>query len=148
MAVAIGAVVLASLDSVVQLGVRAHTWGRSTNELTYQGQTALERIAATARSTAPQPISTPPANTSGSWFAPVMYCVNGARQLIETVVTDGACTGTTVIAAFVTAFSVQQPADAGPVDSPVAMLSLTLSDDGSGRTVTLAAGVRVGGGTL
>lgn len=147
-AVAIGALVLASLNSVVALGVQAQALGRSANDLAYQGRFALERMTAKARGATPQPLSTPAANTSGSWFAPTMYCLNGSQQLIETATADSGCTGTTVIASKVGGFSAQQPASPGPVDEPVAVLGLTLTDAASGRTVTLSTSVRLGGGTL
>jgi len=147
-AMAIGALVLASLNSVVALGLKAQAEGRIANDLAYQGQFALDRMVAKARSATPQPLSTPAANTTGSWFTPTMYCLNASQQLIETATTDVGCTGTTVIASKVTGFSAQQPASPGPVDDPVALLGLTLSDAGSGRTVTLSTSVRLGGGTL
>ena len=155
-AVAIGAIILAALNSVVKLALDAQTAGRGANELTYQGRFALERMAAKARTVAPKLLSTPAAGTTGNWFAPagcvgavcVMYCLNAGNQLIETTTADIGCTGTTVIANKVTAFSAQPPADAGPVDDPVATLSLTLTDTVSNNTVTLATSVRLGGGTL
>ena len=147
-AMAIGALVLASLNSVVALGLKAQAEGRIANDLAYQGQFALDRMVAKARSATPQALSTPAANTTGSWFTPTMYCLNASQQLIETATTDVGCTGTTVIASKVTGFSAQQPASPGPVDDPVALLGLTLSDAGSGRTVTLSTSVRLGGGTL
>ncbi len=147
-ATAIAAFVLASLHSVVSLGMQAQASGRSANELAYQGRFALERMAAKARGTAPQPLSTPAANTSGNWFAPTMYCVNAGQQLIETTTADVGCAGTRAVAGNVSGFSAQQPASAGPVDDPVALLALTLTDAANGRTVTLSTSVRLGGGTL
>ncbi len=147
MAIALGAIVLAGLDSVVSLGLQSQAAARSTNELGYQGRFALERITAKARTMTPQALAAPAVNTTGNWFAPAMYCLNATRQLIETTTADSGCTGTNVIAANVTAFSAQQPASAGPVDRPLAILSLTLAD-ASGQTIALAASVRLGGGTL
>ena len=155
-AVLIGAIILAALNSLVELGLSAQSAGRGANELAYQGQFALARMTAQARSVAPKLLGTPAANTTGDWFAPsgcagaacVMYCRNtSSNNLIETTTADTGCTGTTVIASEVTAFSAQVPAGAGPVDDPVARLSLTLSDAASKSSVTLATSVRLGGGT-
>ncbi len=147
-AVAIGALILASLNSLVALGLKAQAEGRTANELAYQGQFALDRMVAKARAAMPQPLSTPAANTSGNWFAPTMYCLNASQQLIETATTDVGCTGTAVVASKVSGFSAQLPASPGPVDDPVALLALTLTDAGTGRTLTLSTSVRLGGGTL
>lgn len=164
-AVAIGALVMAALNSVVKLGLDAQSAQRGANELSYQGRFALARMAAKARTVAPKLLATPAANTSGDWFAPtgctgaacVMYCLNAANQLIETTTADTGCTGTTVIAGKVSTFSAQAPQCAvvvsppsgicGPVDDPAATLSLTLADTASNTTVTLATSIRLGGGT-
>ena len=53
-----------------------------------------------------------------------------------------------MIASNVTAFSAQLPASAGPVDDPVATLSLTLQATGVPAAVTLGTSVRLGGGAL
>ena len=147
-AVAVGAIVLAALNSVVSLGLQAQASGRQGNELIYQARFALERMITTARSVPPKLLATPAADTTGNWFSPVMYCRNGSNQLIETKTTDPACTGTTVIAYNVTAFSAQLPAGAGLLDEPVATLSLTLAQSAAPQTVTLSTSVRLGGGTL
>jgi type II secretory pathway pseudopilin PulG len=144
-------IILAGINGLVKFGLDAQTAGRSANELAYQGRFALDRITDKARSVAPKILTTPAANTSGNWFAPagcigaacVMYCLNGTRQLIETTTTDTTCSGTTVIAGNVAAFSATQPSTIG---RPVAVLSLTLINAGS--TVTLSSSVRLGGGTL
>ena len=148
-AVAIGALVLAALNSVVSLGLRAQTEGGQANELLYQGQFALERMVDKARSVSRRSCwrrLLP--NTTGNWFAPVMYCRNASSQLIETTTADNGCTGTTVIASNVTAFSATLPSGAGPVDEPVGVLSLTLTHSAAAQAVTLATSVRLGGGTL
>lgn len=147
-ALAIGAIVLAALNSVVKMGLDAQGAGRSANELSYRGRFALERMAARARGAAPILLANPAAGTTGTWFAPTMYCVNAGGQLIETTIADIGCIGTTVIASKVTAFSAQLPADGGPVDDPVAAFSLTLADTVSNSSVTLATNVRFGGGAL
>lgn len=144
-AVAIGALVLAALHSVVSLGLQAQSAGGQANELLYQAQFALERMADKARSTAPKLLTAPAANTTGDWFAPVMYCRNAGNQLVETTTADAACAGATVIAANVTAFSATLPPGAGPVDKPVGVLSLTLTHSAAAQPVTLATSVRLGG---
>ncbi len=144
-AVTLAVFVLAALNSVATLGLNAQASGRQANELVYQARFALDRMAAKARSTAPtKPLTTPSAGTTGDWFSPTLYCLNG-NQLVETVTY---CTGGAVIANNVTAFSAQLPAGAGPVDDPVATLSLTLQIPGAPTTVTLTTSVRLGGGAL
>ena len=147
-AVTVGAIVLAALNSVVSLGVQAQAAGRLRNELVYQARFALERMIRTARGAPPKLLATPAAGTTGNWFAPVMYCRNGSSQLIETTPADATCNGTTVIARNVSAFSAQMPAGAGAVDEPVAALSLTLASSTAPQPVTLTTSVRLGGGTL
>jgi len=152
-AMTLAVAILAALNSVVTLGLQAQTSGRQANELVYQARFALDRMAAKARSTPPtKPLTTPSAGTTGDWFSVplsrVMYCRNSGNQLIETVDSDTGCTGSVVIANNVTAFSAQLPAGAGPVDDPVATLSLTLQTPGTPATVTLGTSVRLGGGAL
>ncbi len=153
-AVTLAAFVLAALNSVVALGLNAQASGRQANELVYQGRFALDRMAAKARSTPPKLLTTPSSGTTtGNWFStatpPTMYCLNSVnKQLVETVDTDAGCTGSVVIANNVTAFSAQLPAGAGPVDDPVATLSLTLQATGAPAGVTLTTSVRLGGGAL
>jgi hypothetical protein len=94
-------------------------------------------------------VATPAAGTTGYWFSPVMYCIkNGSNQLIETTTADNDCTGTTVIASNVTAFSATLSAGAGPVDRPVGVVSLTLANSDIPQPVKLTTSVRLGGGTL
>ncbi len=147
-AVAIGAIVLAALNSVVSLGLQAQAAGRQGNELVFQARFALERVITTARSVPPKLLATPTAGTTGNWFSPVMYCLNGSSQLIETTTADNGCTGTTAIAGNVTAFSAQLVSSAGPVDRPAGTLSLTLATSAVPQPVTLSTSVRLGGGTL
>ncbi len=152
-AVAAGAVLLLALNSLVKLGTDAQTAGRSANELAYQGRFALERIVGRARTVPPKELAAPPANTTGNWFAPsgctggacLMYCLNSSAQLIETIVSDVSCTGTSVVARNVTAFAAQVPAGAGAVDRYGGTVSLTLTDGST--TTALSATVRLGGGT-
>ncbi len=145
-AMTLAVVILAALNSVVTLGLNAQTSGRQANELVYQARFALDRMAAKARSTAPKLLITPSPGTTGDWFSPTLYCLNG-NQLVETTVSAG-CTAGAVIANNVTAFSAQLPAGAGPADDPVATFSLTLQAPGAPATVTLGTSVRLGGGAL
>ena len=153
-AVTLAVFVLAALNSVVSLGLNAQASGRQANELVYQGRFALDRMAAKARGTPPKLLAAlASADTTGNWFStatpPAMYCRNSGNQLLrETVDTDAGCTGGAVIANNVTAFSAQLPAGAGPVDDPMATLSLTLQIPGAPTTVTLTTSVRLGGGAL
>lgn len=151
LAIAIGAILLSGIDNLLMLGLDAGASVRNSNELAYQGGFALARIEDKARATLPKTLTTPAANTSGDWFAPagctgaacVMYCLNAVRQLIETTTADTACSGMTVIASNVSAFSATLPAASG---RPAALLSLTMSNAGSAQT--LSAGMRLGGGVL
>ena len=147
-AVTIGAIVLAALNSVVSLGLRAQTAGTQANDLLYQGQFALERMVRAARGVAPQLLAAPAADSTGDWFAPARFCRNASNQLIETTTADNTCAGTTVIASNVTAFSAELPANAGAVDKPLGVLSLTLTHSAAAEPVTLTTSVRLGGGML
>jgi prepilin-type N-terminal cleavage/methylation domain-containing protein len=140
--------ILAALDSVVKLGLQAQASGRQANELVYQARFALDRMAAKARNTAPKLLATPSPGTTGGWFSPTLYCLNGGNQLVETTVTDTGCAAGAVIANNVTAFSAQLPASAGLLDDPVATLSLTLQTPGAPAALTLTTSVRLGGGAL
>src|SRR6266436_3116543 len=149
-AVTLAVFILAALNSVATLGLNAQASGRQTNELVYQARFALDRMAAKARSTKPKLLTTPSPGSTGDWFStatpPAMYCRNSDNRLRETVDTDTGCTGGAVIANNVTAFSAQLPAGAGPVDDPVATLSLTLQTAGAPAALTLTTSVRLGGG--
>jgi prepilin-type N-terminal cleavage/methylation domain-containing protein len=155
LAMAISAIIMAALNGLVKLGLDAQMAGRGSNELAYQGRYALERLTDKARNLAPKVLNTPTANTSGDWFAPtgctgstcVMYCRNSSNQLIETTTTDTTCTGTTVIANNVSAFSANLPASMGPVDRSIGVLSMTLNDSAN-NTVALSSSIRLGGGSL
>jgi len=155
-AVAVGAIVLSALGSIVSFGLRAQVAGRQQNELVYQGRFALERMVERARSLAPKLLAAPAANTTGDWFAPagcvgaacVMYCRNAGNQLIETTTADAACAGTTVIASNVIAFSAALVASVRPADRPTGSLSLTLTHGDAPQAITLTSSVRLGGGTL
>jgi prepilin-type N-terminal cleavage/methylation domain-containing protein len=154
-ATAISAIIMLALNDLVKLGLDAQTVVRGSNELTYQGRFALERIADKARNLAPKELTTAKTNTTGDWFAPaactgsacVMYCLNTAKQLIETVTTDTTCMGTTVIANNVSAFSATLPANMGAADKSIAVLSMTLSD-ADNNNVSFSSAIRLGGGAL
>jgi prepilin-type N-terminal cleavage/methylation domain-containing protein len=147
LAITVAALIFAALDSVLALCLQAQVSRRQANETAYQARFALEKIAAKARSVAPKLLVPPLSGSTGSWFSPVLYCLNGSNQLVETVVSDTGCAEGAVIAHNVTAFSAQLPAAAGPVDDPVASLALTLQANGA-PAVTLATSVRLGGGAM
>jgi prepilin-type N-terminal cleavage/methylation domain-containing protein len=145
-AVAIGAVLLAGLGSVARESVQAGSHTRDTAEAVYQGKFALQRVAAAARATAPRSLLAPAANTSGNWFDPLHFCVNGAGALVETTTADTGCAGTKIIAARVATFTAAVPAGSGALDSSSASITITLTVPGGGTTVTLSERVRLGGG--
>jgi prepilin-type N-terminal cleavage/methylation domain-containing protein len=153
LATVIGAILLLGLNSVVKLGLDAQTEVRGSNEVAYQTRFALERMVDKARLATPKELTAPTAGTTGNWLLPsgcagaacVMYCRNGSNQLIETVATDTACTGTTVIARNVSVFTAQVPAGMGAVDRAVAVFTLGLTDT-AGNTSTMSASARIGGG--
>ena len=145
-AVLIGALLLTGLFQVAGLTLRSGSQGHGVNELAYQGEYALERIAEAARGQAPHQLSTPAAGSTGDWFAPLMYCLNtGSRQLIETTTADLACSGSAVLAQNVSSFVSSLPS-MGPVDRHSGIFTLTLSDT-AGHGMTLTTQVRLGGGT-
>ena len=160
LAVAISAILMAALNGLVKLGLDAQTAGRGANELAYQGRFALERITDQARLLLPRNLTTTPAaNTTGYWLAVndtacvstlncVMYCRNASsNQLIETTTSDTACTGTTVIANNVSAFTAALPTNMGAVDRSIVVISLTLSD-ANNNTASFSSSMRLGGGSL
>ncbi|MBK7616685.1 MAG: prepilin-type N-terminal cleavage/methylation domain-containing protein [Burkholderiales bacterium] len=147
-AAAVGALLLAALAPVARLGGQASAPLRDTSEALYQGRFALQRVAAAAAATAPAAVLPPPAKSSGNWFGTVMFCVNATGSLVETTPSDTSCSGSTVIAERVSAFSVAVPATAGASDGEVADVSLTLTGPGGGGAITLGERMRLGGGTL
>ena len=153
-AMIISAIVLTAINGLVKLGSDAQTSVRATNELSYQGRFALERISDRARLVAPKPLAAAAANSTGNWFAPVgcagvacvMYCLNGSGQLIETTTADTGCAGTAVIASDVATFNAEVPGSAGAVDRSIAVVSLTLAN--GVNAVSLSSSIRLGGGLL
>jgi len=146
-ATAIGTALLATLGAVARQTALARAPLRDVNEALYQGRFALQRLTLAAKATAPKALLPAAANTSGSWFGTVYFCVNAAKALVESTSTDTGCTGTQVIADNVSAFSVVAPAAAGGLDAQAADLSLTLSGPNGAGTLTLNERVRLGGGT-
>jgi hypothetical protein len=74
-----------------------------------------------------------------------MYCLNGNNQLIATTTADTSCSGTTVVANYVSAFDAALRVGMGAVDRSAAVISLTMS---SGTTsLSLSSSIRLGGGT-
>lgn len=144
---AIAAALLAAVAQVARLGEQARTPLHDTGEALYQGKFAMQRVSLAAAATAPAAVLTPAANSSGNWFGTVMFCVNTASSLIETTTTDTGCTGSTVIAERVSAFTVAVPATAGGSDGEVADVSLSLSGPGGGGAVAVSERMRLGGGT-
>ncbi|MGB7815388.1 MAG: prepilin-type N-terminal cleavage/methylation domain-containing protein [Methylotenera sp.] len=160
LAVAISAILMGALNGLVKLGLDAQIAGRGANELAYQGRFALERMTDKARVLPPRNLTTTPAaNTTGYWFSItdtscvstsscVMYCRNASsNQLIETTTSDTACTGTTVIASNVSAFTATLPTNMGAVDRSIVVISLTLSD-ANNNTASFSTSIRLGGGSL
>lgn len=142
---AIGALLLAGLTSVARQGVLTRAQVRDSNEAVYQARFALQRVAAAAKARAPHTLAPPTANTSGNWFDPAYFCVNGAKALIETTTADTACAGTQVIAERVNGFSATQPVSAGALEAMSAVIAVTLDVPG-GAALTLSERVRLGGG--
>lgn len=144
-ATAIGALLLAGLTTVAREGVMSRAHERGNGEAAYQARFALQRMVAAARTTAPHALLPPSANTSGNWFDPTYFCVNGALALIETTTTDTGCTGTRVIAEQVSALSATQPAGAGALEAITAVIAITIDVPGA-TPVVLSERLRFGGG--
>jgi prepilin-type N-terminal cleavage/methylation domain-containing protein len=145
-AAAIGAMLLGGLTSVARQAVLARAQTRDGSEAVYQARFALQRVAAAATATAPRALLPPAANTSGDWFSPVAFCVNGGAALVETTTADTGCTGTQVIAERVSSFSATVPAGAGALEAVSAVVAVTLTGPGGGGAVTLSERLRLGGG--
>jgi Tfp pilus assembly protein PilW len=147
-ATAIGAGLLAALVSVARQGVQARSQTRDVGEALQQARFALERVAAAARATAPHGAPTPAANTSGDWFSPIRFCLNGAQALVETTTADAGCTGTQVVAERVSAFVLTPSTDGGALAAESATVAVTVAGPGGGGEVTLSERLRLGGGQL
>ncbi len=146
-AMAIAAVIMVPLAAMVRNALDAQTLTRERNDLAQQARFALRRMAAAVQATpSSRTLAAKAANTTGDWLSPLAYCLNASARLIETTPADAACSGTTVIADHVGAFSVQTYA-AGPNAAPVIEIQLTLSATAAG-SIALTAHTRLGGGTL
>ena len=145
-ATAIGALLLTGLTSVARQTVLSRAQVRDAGEAAYQAGFALQRVVAAAKGTAPHSLLPPAANTSGDWFSPAYFCVNGAGTLVETTTTDTGCSGAQVIAERVSSFSVALPSGAGALESVSAVVAVTLTGPGGGAPITLTERVRLGGG--
>jgi prepilin-type N-terminal cleavage/methylation domain-containing protein len=152
-AIVIGAILMLSLQEMVGLGLKSTQTTHPVNELRYQANFSLERIAEQARTVPPRPLGVAATNTTGDWFAPascsgsacVMYCLNTtSRQLIETTTSDTTCTGAGVLAHQVSGFSASLPL-MGPLDRHSVIIQLSL-DDLAGHSLTQTMQVRLGGG--
>ncbi len=144
-ATAIGALLLAGLSSVARQGLLSRALVRDSSEAVYQARFALQRVASTAKSTAPHTLLPPAANTSGNWFDPAYFCVNAASALIETITTDTACSGTQVIAERVNSFNATLPVGAGALESVTAVVAVTVNVPGN-APLTFNERLRLGGG--
>lgn len=142
----IGAIVLGGLTSVIFVAFAAQTSGKTANEQIYSAGFALERVVLKTRAAPLKPIAPVAAGTTGNWLAPLAFCLSG-RRLVETTDTDTTCSGGITVADDVSAFSAEIPPGARVLDAPVIVYTLTFAPSGAPRPITLAASVRLGGGT-
>jgi prepilin-type N-terminal cleavage/methylation domain-containing protein len=148
-AIAIGSLVLAGLNSIVMAGLQAQAPIEAANEAVYRAGFALDRIVARTRAAPPKTVAGTLVDTTGNWLSPVNFCRGSAAQLLrETTMSDTTCTAGAVIAEGVTALSVQRAASARPLDAPVVTIELTVQFANVPQPVTLSRSVRLGGGTL
>jgi prepilin-type N-terminal cleavage/methylation domain-containing protein len=148
MAIAIGSLLLAGLNSIVMLGLQAQAPVEAANEQVYRAGFALERIVARIRAAPLKLLSGAPADSTGDWLAPVMFCrASAAQTLRETTTSDTTCTGGSVLAEGVTAFSIQRVSGPRVLDLPVVTVSLTVHVPNVPQPVSLTQSVRLGGGT-
>jgi prepilin-type N-terminal cleavage/methylation domain-containing protein len=148
-AIAVGSLLLAGLNSIVMLGLQAQAPVEAANEQVYRAGFALERIVARTREAPVKALAGAPVDSTGDWVGPVKFCrVSASQTLRETTTTDATCTGGTVLAEGVTAFSMQRVSSTRPVDLPVVTVSLTVHVGNVPQPLTLSQSVRLGGGTL
>ena len=146
---AIATLLLGALLRTTLNALQSQASTRDGNEMVYQARFAIGLIVAKAEASPLKVLVTPPANSTGDWFSPTMYCLkSGTAQLIETSTADTGCVGTRVIADNVSAFAVQLPVDGGPLDRPVAQVTLTTTEPSGARSVTLTSSARLGGSRL
>lgn len=145
---ALAALLLGTLATLARDGLQVGRITRDSNEMLYQARFAIGQIVARAEASSPRPLTNPPANSSGDWFGATMYCLHGASaRLYESTPADTACSsGTRVIADRISAFSVALPSGFGPLDRPLALISVTATDPSGAESVTLSATARIGGG--
>ena len=145
--IAIASMLAVPLMMAVGSGASARTATSATIDVDQQARFALQRMAAAVQRTpAATILGAKAATTTGDWFSPVMFCLNGSGALIETVPADASCTGTAVIANGVTAFSAQTYA-AGAGAGKVIEIQLTVASS-QGASTALTSRTRLGGGTL
>lgn len=148
-AIAVGSLLLAGLNSIVMLGLRAQVPIESANEQVYRAGFALERIVARTRAAPVKALAGTPVDSTGDWLAPVMFCrVSGSQTMRETTTSDTTCIGGAVLAEGVTAFSIQRVSSSRVFDLPVVTVSLTVHVANVPQPVSLTQSVRLGGGTL
>jgi prepilin-type N-terminal cleavage/methylation domain-containing protein len=148
-AIAIGSLLLAGLNSIVMIGLRAQAPIEAANEQVYRAGFALERIVARTRAAPLKTLAGAPVDSTADWLAPVMFCrVSASQTLRETTTSDTTCAGGTAVAEGVTAFSMQRVTSTRPVDLPVVTVSLTVSVANSPQAVVLTQSVRLAGGAL
>ena len=115
---AIASMLAVPLFMAVRSGASAKAVAGATIDADQQARFAMQRMtAAVMRTPAATVLGAKAATTTGNWLAPVMFCLNGAGALVETVPADAACAGTAVIASAVTAFSAQTYATRAPVQA-------------------------------
>ena len=147
LSVAIGALIVGGLGSLVMMGLKAQTSGVAASEQAYTAGFALERMVSRTRAAPVKALIGTPSESTGDWLAPLMFC-RSATRLRETTVTDDTCSAGVVLAEGVAAFTVQEPAGPRPLDSPVITFSLTIVPANAPEPRTVTASARLGGGTL
>jgi prepilin-type N-terminal cleavage/methylation domain-containing protein len=105
-AVAIGAIVLAALNSVVSLGLQAQAAGRQQNELVFQARFALERMVTTARGVSPSVViaATPTVSTTCGGIGTPVAVAGGSTVTLpagRSIPANGSCTLTVNVTAAV-----------------------------------------------
>lgn len=147
-ALALAALLMASLATMVASALTAQTVAGEVNDVAQDARFAMQRMEAAVRNKAPGVLAAKGATTTGDWLAPLAYCLRTNKDLIETDPADTLCLGANgrAIAANVTAFNVLS-FNAGVGAGPVIEIQMTLSSAG-GQTIALTSRTRLGGGTL
>lgn len=160
-AAALSALLLGTLLRVTTAALQSQAALRDGNKQVQEARFALGRVVARIESAAAPPAGAPAnPSTTGSWLAPLMFCLDATGRLIETTTAatpdtaDATCTGSRVIAERVTRFSVERPLPTletrpsnGPfaVPAPAARVTLAFADALGRPAIELAATVRLGG---